>query len=219
MKTNITKQVNKGRFSFLKNRNILRMIFVGGVVVSLIGGYLFYQKTMDRVFIDTSLISAPVITISPSTGGKLQRMNVTEGQFVTKGDTLGVVGSETLHADTDGLIIMADNELGSSTTTQTPIVQMIRQSDMRVAGTIDENKGLNTIKAGQPVSFTVDAFPGNTYWGYVDEISPSAKQTQVSFSISNERPTQQFVVYARFNAAMYPEIKNGMSAKMIIYTR
>jgi multidrug efflux pump subunit AcrA (membrane-fusion protein) len=95
---------------------------------------------------------------------------------------------------------------------------MINFADMRVAGTIDENKGLDKVKIGQTVSFTVDALPGTTFWGYVDEISPTAKQTQLQFSVSSERPTQQFLVYARFNSYAYPQIKNGMSAKMTVYT-
>jgi multidrug resistance efflux pump len=103
--------------------------------------------------------------------------------------------------------------------TQTQLVQLINTNNIRVAGTLGENKGLNQIRVGQVTSFTVDAFPGKMYWGYVDEISPSAKQTQLSFSISSERPTQQFVIYAKFNAAQYPEIKNGMSAKMTVYTK
>jgi len=41
---------------------------------------------------------------------------------------------------------------------------MINFADMRVAGTIDENKGLDKIKIGQIVSFTVDALPSMTFW-------------------------------------------------------
>jgi multidrug resistance efflux pump len=89
---------------------------------------------------------------------------------------------------------------------------------MRVAGTIDENKGLDKIHVGQVASFTVDAYPGKKFWGYVDEISQTANQTQASFSISSTRPTQQFTVYVRFNANDYPELKNGMSAKMVVFT-
>ena len=113
---------------------------------------------------------------------------------------------------------MANNQVGGSVSPQTPLVQLIDPSQMRVSGTIDENKGLDQIHVGQVVSFTVDAYPGKTFWGYVDEVAQTAKTTQASFSISNERPTQQFQVYARFNATAYPELKNGMSAKMEIFT-
>ena len=95
----------------------------------------------------------------------------------------------SLNAYQDGLIVSTDNELGSIASVATPVVQMINFADMRIAGTIDENKGLNKVKIGQIVSFTVDAFPGQTFWGYVDEISPTAKQTglQFSFPVSVQR--------------------------------
>ena len=205
--------------SKLKNKAFLKKV---GIIVAIlaVAGLAFYlAKTLGRVSITDSVIEAPIITVSPTTNGKVREIDVREGQHVTKGDLLAVVGSESLRSDTDGLIISASNQTGSSVTTQTQLIQMINPVDMRVAGTIDENKGLNQIRVGQVVSFTVDAFPGKTYWGYVDEVSATAKQAQLSFSISSERPTQQFVVYARFNASEYPEIKNGMSAKMTVFTK
>ena len=57
---------------------------------------------------------------------------------------------------------------------------MINFADMRIAGTIDENKGLDKIKNWASVSFTVDALPGQTFWGYVDEISPSCKTNSIA---------------------------------------
>jgi multidrug resistance efflux pump len=205
--------------SLFKNKKFLKIFGLVLLVVLLAVGYIVYQLLNGRVFIDDSLIQAPIITISPSESGKVQEMDVNEGQYVQKGDQLAIVGSETLRADTDGLIVSAPDETGSSVDSQTALIQMIRTVDLRVAGTIDENKGLNEIKVGQIVSFTVDAYPGQTFWGYVDEVSPTAKATQISFSISNQRPTQQFVVYAKYDAAKYPQLKNGMSAKMTVYTK
>jgi multidrug resistance efflux pump len=209
----------KKAFSLLKNRQFRRTAIIVSLIVILTGVYLFYQKTTDRIHIDNSLIQAPVIIISPSLQGKVQEIDVKEGQTVQIGDTLAIVGSETLRADTDGLIISASDLTGSTVNSQTQLIQMIRPVNLRVVGTIDENKGLNDIRVGQAVSFTVDALPGNTYWGYVDEISPSAKTSVFSFSTSTERATQQFTVYAKFDATAYPDIKNGMSAKMVVYTR
>jgi multidrug resistance efflux pump len=146
-------------------------------------------------------------------------MDVKEGQTVQTGDTLAVVGSETLRADKDGLIISAADLTGSSVNPQTTLIQMIRPENMRVVGTIDENKGLSKIKVGQVVSFTVDAIAGKTFWGFVDEISPSAVAPAFAFSTSTERGTQKFTVYATFDATANSVIKNGMSAKMIVYTK
>lgn len=206
-------------FSLFRDKQFLKRFFIVVIVILLIGSYIVYLKIANRIFIDDSLIQAPIITISPTSAGKVQEMDVTEGQNVQKGDQLAIVGSDTIRAATDGIIVLAPNITGSTVSTQTQLIQMINPVDMRVAGTIDENKGLDEIKVGQVVSFTVDAFPGKTYWGYVDEISPTAKTAQLSFSISSERPTQQFIVYARYDSSKYPEIKNGMSAKMTVYTK
>jgi len=189
------------------------------VCILVVGFFMYFQNVMGKIFIDKSVIQAPIITISPSLPGKVQEMAVKEGQYVTSGDVLAVVGSETVRAQTDGLIISADDLTGSAVNQATQLIQMIQPLNLRVVGTIDEDKGLNTIKVGQVVSFTVDALPGAIYWGYIDEISPSANTPAFSFSSSSERPTQQFSVYAKFNTTLFPLIKNGMSAKMIVYTK
>lgn len=202
----------------LRNPKVLRVLLTVFLVVLMVGVYLVYQAREGRVFIDDSLVQDPISSIAPATPGKLTELDIYESETVKKGDPIAVVNGTTLYADTNGLIIMANNQIGSIVSSQNPVAQMIDLSNMRIAGTIDENKGLSDIRVGQVVSFTVDALPGKIFSGFVDEISPSAKQTQATFSISSERPTQQFVVYARFDAAKYPQIKNGMSAKMTVYT-
>jgi len=189
------------------------------IVLLVAGGLLYYFLSEQRVKIDDSIISAPISTLSPSTSGILKEMDVADGQMVKKGDQLAIVGSEVIRAYTDGLVVDTNKQIGGNVTPQSAIVKMIALSQMRVDGTIDENKGLSDVKIGQPVSFTVDALPGQMFWGYIDEIAPNAKQSQAAFTISSERPTQQFEVFARFDAATYPAIKNGMSAKMTVYTK
>lgn len=203
----------------LKKPQNLRIFLSIIIAIIVILSVIMYEKRQGRVQIDNSVVSAPIISIAPETPGKLLLFPIYENELVKKGDVLAVVGSQTLRADTDGLIITANNQIGGLASATSPVTQLIRLDDMRIAGTVDENKGLNAIHVGQIASFTIDALPGRKFWGYVDEISPSAKQTQLSFAISSERPTQQFVVYIRFDARRYPEIKNGMSAKLTIFTR
>jgi len=205
--------------SLFKNKSFLKISGAIALLVIAAVSYVVFQETTGRVYIDKSLIQAPVITISPTQSGNVKEIDVKEGQAVDAGDTLAVVGSNTLRAETDGLVISASDLTGSMVNPTTQLIQMIRPVNIRVFGTIDENKGLSSIKVGQVVSFTVDALPGKTFWGYVDEISPSAVAPAFSFSTSTERSTQQFTVYARFDTAANPDIKNGMSAKMVVYTK
>ena len=154
--------------SLFKNPKFLKIS--GGIFIVILAAVLFiiFEKTTGRVYISNSLIQAPVITISPTQSGNVQEIDVKEGQTVDAGDTLAVVGSEILRADTDGLVISASDLTGSMVNPTTQLIQMIRPVNLRVAGSIDENKGLDQIKVGQVVAFTVDALSGKTFWGYVD---------------------------------------------------
>ena len=78
-------------------------------------------------------------------------------------------------------------------------------------------KGLKDIKVGQTVVFTVDAFGSKEYPGIVNEISPTSNQGDIVFNISGARQEMDFNVKVRFDEAQYPELKNGMSAKLWIY--
>lgn len=212
-KENIQQQPKQNKF---RKITFITGVGIGVVLISL---FLYMKSVAGRLLIDKSQIQAPIITVAPSLAGKVQEIDVKEGQTVSKGDTLAIVGSETLRAQTDGLITSAPDLTGSTVNQATQLIQMIRPLNMRVVGTLDENKGLNSIRIGQVVSFTVDALPGKTFWGYVDEISPSANIPVFAFSSSTERPTQQFTIYAKFDTSLYPDIKNGMSAKMTVYTK
>ncbi len=206
-------------FQQIRDPQVIRYLIGVTIGLLLVGGFIYLRLTLNRVFVEDSLVQAQIVNVSPTAPGKLTETYVTEGETVKRGDPLAAVGTDTLRADSDGLIIMASDQIGSLFSAQAPVVQMIDPAKMRIAATIDENKGLNLIKVGQSVSFTVDALPGQTFWGYVDEISPSAKQTQLSFSISSERPIQQFIIYVRYDASRHPEIKNGMSAKITVFTK
>lgn len=209
----------KNIISKLKNRKVIRTLVAFVLIVIIVAGFYFLETKTGRVLIDNAQVEAPIISVSPITGGRLLEIDVEEGKPVKKGDIIAIVGSETIRSTTDGLVIMANNQVGGSLTPQNPVAQLIDTSQIRVVGTIDENKGLDELQVGQVSSFTVDAYPGKTFWGYVDQISPTAKQTQLAFSISSERPTQQFQAYIRFPASKYPQLKNGMSAKLTIFTK
>jgi hypothetical protein len=63
----------------------------------------------------------------------------------------------------------------------------------------------------------MDAFPSKQYPGVVDSISPTARSSDIVFSISDKRAEQMFDVKVKYDIYAYPELLNGMSAKMWIY--
>jgi len=76
---------------------------------------------------------------------------------------------------------------------------------------------LSDIKVGQSAIFTVDAFGSKQYSGIVDQINPTSDTGDIVFNISGTRQEMNFDVKVRFDVNQYPELKNGMSAKLWIY--
>ena len=93
---------------------------------------------------------------------------------------------------------------------------MIDTRKLRLIGRVQEDKGLEDIYPGQHVEFTVDAFPSSHYQGEVERIAPAAREEDIVFSISDKRQEQEFEITVSYDVIAYPELKNGMSAKMWI---
>ena len=50
----------------------------------------------------------------------------------------------------------------------------------------------------------------------MDSISPTSRESGIVFNISDKRETQEFDVSVRYDVDAYPELRNGMSAKIVI---
>lgn len=197
-----------------------RLIIYGGIglVILVAAGVYAYMLSSNReIAITSSTISAPLIDLSPISNGRLNAVYVNEGDTVPVNTPVALVGTEVIKTKTAGLIVQVNNTIGAEIAPGQLVIEMIDPSQLRVVGKIDENKGLAQVKVGAPVVFTVDAFPGETFNGIVDEVAPTSNQSGIVFNISNQRQTQQFDVYTRFDTSAYPQLKNGMSAKMYVY--
>jgi multidrug resistance efflux pump len=194
---------------------------VAGIAIVLLalGGFLFWQRGYGTVSIENSLLVAPVVNLSANAPGILNALYVKEGDTIAANVPVASVGTNIVSSKQDGIVVGVANNLGAYFNPGSSIVSMIHPSDFRVVGQIEENKGLEDIKAGQRASFTVDAFPGKTYVGFVESVGETASNTGVVFSISDKRPTQKFDVKVKFDVSQYPELKNGMSAKITVYTK
>ena len=188
-------------------------------VLSVLIGFLVWEAGRGVVSIEDSLLVAPVISLSPQAPGTLNALYVHEGERVAANTQVALVGGQTMTAVEDGIVASAPNLIGQYFTPGQPVVTIVHDTDMKVVGSVEETKGLSDISAGNRVVFTVDAFGSTKYDGIVESVSPTSNQTGVTFSISDKRAVQKFDVKVRFDASKYPELKNGMSAKMKIYTR
>jgi len=215
METNLEK-AEKNIVKSARNK-IIAAIAVVVIILAGIGGLIYWNIVSSRVYIENSSVSATVINLSPVVGGTLQQVFVNAGDVVKMSAPIARVGNELIKAKSDGEILSINTNIGASFGPGQAVATMINQDDLRVVGQVQEDKGLNEIKIGQTAIFTVDAFGSKEYSGIVDEISPTSNTGDIVFNISGTRQEMDFDVKVRFNTIQYPELKNGMSAKLWIY--
>ncbi len=124
------------------------------------------------------------------------------------------MGNEVIKTTTDGQIVFVSNAIGTLVNRGTVVARIVHPQDLRVDGHLQENSGLSDIAVGQKAMFTVDAFGSKQYSGVVDEVGATSRSGDIVFSISDKRAEQDFDVKIRFDANAYPELKDGMSAKI-----
>jgi multidrug resistance efflux pump len=214
----INRQINNMASKYTRRHWILASAAVIVVVVAAV--ILVYMKDFSgKISISNSMVEAPLITLGPTQGGELNDVLVNVGDSVLAGAPVAEVGTEIIRAKVAGLIVATETTIGEQVSPGDAVVTEIDPTQLRVVGQIDENKGLDKIQVGDRATFTVDAFGSEQFAGTVDEISPTADQSALAFSISSDRPTQTFDIKVRFDVSQYPELKNGMSARLSIYTQ
>lgn len=204
---------NSGRSG---KRSFLYLAVAGFLVAGvLIAIYIFFSQ--NQIYIEKSLIEATPINLSAQNGGVLNQVLVKTGDNISENTPVAVVGTEVVKSKGAGVVINVNENIGKNFSPNESVVTIIRLQDLRVVSSIEENKGLADIKVGQRATFTVDAFGSKKFSGIVDEISPTFRQGDVVFNISTQRQVNEFDIKIRFEETKYPELKNGMSAKVWIF--
>ncbi len=203
-------------------KKVNRTLEIAAVAASLLivgaaAGLVYWRSASSRVYADKAAVAADRIDLAPESSGTLEEVFVREGDSVQANAPVARVGNELIKAKVAGLVIAAKDDIGKLINRGEPVVSMIEPDSLRVVASLEEDKGLRDVRIGQLAVFTLDAFGSKKFSGTVDEISPTSKDSGAVFSISDKREVRDFDVKIRFNAAGYPGIKNGMSAKVWIY--
>lgn len=117
----------------------------------------------------------------------------------------------TIYSPIDGIILSREVEEGQTVAAAmtTPTLFIIAQdlTDMRVVADVDE-ADIGGVKEGQRVSFTVDAFPNDTFEGRVTQVRQQATTTS------------NVVTYQVVISAPNPDLKlkPGLTASVSIFT-
>jgi multidrug resistance efflux pump len=198
-------------------------LMVAAAIILVLGGGIaaiaYLSVSNERVYIENSNIEAPSIPLAPTTNGTLQDVYVSVGDTIPANTVVAQVGTELIKSTIAGLVITTDTNIGSLISPGTPVVTIVDPTQLRVDGQLQEDKGLADVAVGDRAIFTVDAFPGKTYDGVVSEVSPTSHASDVVFQVSDQREEQIFDVKVAYDVSQYPELKNGMSAKIWVYKK
>lgn len=122
------------------------------------------------------------------------------------------LGYATITAPIDGVVLSKEVEEGqtvaSAMTTPTLFIIAKDLTDMRVIADIDE-ADIGGVKAGQRVTFTVDAYPDDTFSGTVTQVRQEA-------TTESNVVTYQVVISARNDDL---KLKPGLTANVTILTQ
>jgi multidrug resistance efflux pump len=186
------------------------------LVVLAIGGFAYWQYSSSRITIDKAQITAPEIDLGPSAPGVLQEVFVRVGDVIPADTVVARIDNQSIKTKVGGLVISVQKDIGKRFNPGEAVVSLIDPNELRVVGRLEEDKGLRDVAVGQSASFTVDAFGSRAFHGTVDSISPTSRESGIVFNISDKRETQEFDVSVRYDVDAYPELRNGMSAKIVI---
>ena len=173
---------------------------------------LAYQKAnyeRQKSLFDKGLISANDFEQARLSYVQAQQQVTTARQSVKRAET--DLGYATITSPINGVVLSKAVEEGQTVAASfsTPTLFTIAQdlTDMRVIADIDE-ADIGEVKEGQRVSFAVDAFPNDTFEGYVTQVRQQA--TTESNVVTYE------VVISAPNADL--KLKPGLTANVTIFT-
>jgi len=92
------------------------------------------------------------------------------------------VANTSIRAPIDGLIAQRLTEPGQTVTPGVPLMAMVNLTTVYFQADVSETV-LAKVRAGQPVTVKVDAYPDESFSGVVRKINPTASSTTRSFSV------------------------------------
>ena len=173
---------------------------------------LDYQKTnyeRYKALYDKGLISANDYEQARLSYIKAQQTVTQLKEMVKKAQTN--LGYATITSPIDGVVLKKEVEEGQTVASSfnTPTLFTIAKdlTDMRVIADVDE-ADIGEVKEGQRVSFTVDAFPNDTFEGAVTQVrqQPTTESNVVTYQVVISAPNQDL------------KLKPGLTANVNIYT-
>src|SRR5256714_1462101 len=187
-------------------------MIMGVVLLALVGlGARRWIYGLSHVSTDNAQVDGHIVPILPKVGGFVTEVRIDENQNVKAGDTLVVLD------DRDYKVRLA--QAGQ------PLMSVVPLEDVWVTANLKETE-VADVKPGEPVDFTVDAYPGTHFRGHVQSLSPA---TGARFSLlppdnatgNFTKVVQRIPVRIRVDGTLDPAhpLRPGMSVNATVVTK
>jgi multidrug efflux pump subunit AcrA (membrane-fusion protein) len=158
-----------------------------------------------RVILTGDIKADTEVNVRPRTAGRAEEIYVEEGDYVNKDDALlsfvsGISSESDIYEDMivrapiAGLVgvklIKEGEQVGGSSGSLNPVFTLYSIDDVKIYADVSE-KDYSLVAKGTPAEIRLDAFPGETFHGRVNNIrpviDPLSRTTQVEIKLPNPR--------------------------------
>lgn len=170
----------------------LAVIVILAVLAAIAFTVSYFLNASRFVSTDNAQVDGTQIPIVAPASGTLVGWNVTVGTVLRKDQVVGRVELQgayvqpqlPIRAPADATVATTSTAEGAYLTAGSQLAIAYDPSDVYVTARVDETD-IDQVQVGRPVDFTVDAYPGRTFRGYVDQIQGGAAAVFSPFPQSN----------------------------------
>ena len=182
-------------------RTLVVLALLGGLGY---GGYLYYMRTQvsqnSGPLTASGTVEATEVHLGTQLGGRVEVVNVAEGDAVTDGEILaevrptsGVVAKEEVRSYLDGVVLERLYEPGELATPGSTLLTIGNLYALSLTVYVPEDR-YGQINLGQTYPVKVDSFPGRVFEGKVTRIADQAEFTPRNVQTVEGRKNTVFAI-------------------------
>jgi multidrug resistance efflux pump len=177
------------------NSKVIAPAFIVLAVALIIGGYFLLQSLAKNAtsFTVSGTIEATEIHLGSEVGGKVDLVNVREGEKVSNGAVVVVVHGDKVHTPIDGVVLDRAVEPGEIVSPGTTLVTISNLDELTLTVYVPEDR-YGQIMLGQSCVVTVDSFPKQSFSGTVSHIAEKAEFTPRNVQTTDSRKNTVFAI-------------------------
>jgi len=177
------------------NPRVAAPLFILAAVLLITAGYFLLQSLVKNAseFSVSGTIEATEIHLGSEVGGKVDLVNVHEGEKVTNGEVVAVVHGSRVYAPIDGIVLDRAAEPGEIVSAGTTLVTISNLDELTLTVYVPEDR-YGKIVLGQVSQVSVDSFPGQSFSGTVSHIAEQAEFTPRNVQTTDSRKNTVFAI-------------------------